>query len=257
LTDFGEKDAYVAQLKGAIKSINPKVEVLDLSHVVPSFDVEAGSYLLEKAARYFPGGTAFVVVVDPEVGTKRRSVVVCTKENKFYVGPDNGIFTRVILREGLREAREIANAELFLGGEVSSTFHGRDIFGPVAARLSKGMKFEEVGPVVKELVKHKVETPTVMGSRITGRIVHVDQFGNVITNIQERDLKELKEGQLVQLTHGKDTFSLPFCKTYGEAPEKRLFALLGSDGELEFAYSLGDASKVIGGKVGDQVVIKF
>lgn len=256
-TDFGEGDAYVAQVKGAIKSINPKVEIMDLIHETENFNIEQASYLLDKAARFFPEGIIFVAVVDPGVGTSRKGIVLKTRAGKVYVGPDNGIFTRVIQREGLAEARELNQTKLFLSKNPSKTFHGRDVFGPVAAHISRGMPLSKVGVKMLKLTKHPIDTPTVLGSQITGEIIHADKFGNLITNITAREVKSLKPGQLIRLVHHRKTRSLPFCRTYGEAPKKRLFALLNSDGELELALPRGNAARFLGAKAGDKIAVKF
>src|SRR4030095_15218849 len=132
-TDFGTRDAYVAQLKGAIVSINPHAVVLDLNHEVGQFDIRQAAYLLERSAAYFPAATIFVAVIDPGVGSLRRPLLLHTGTNKLYVGPDNGLFTRVLAREGLRAAYMLQETAYYRLPDVSVTFHGRDIFGPVAA----------------------------------------------------------------------------------------------------------------------------
>lgn len=256
-TDFGDKDAYVPQVKGAIKSINPKIEILDLAHNNNAYDIETASYLLDKSARFFPAGTIFVAVVDPGVGSGRKSVLVVTKADKIYVGPDNGLFTRIVQREGIKEAREITESKFFLNTSPSSTFHGRDIFAPIAAHLSLDVKPEDVGHILPKLQVFPIDTPTVMGSHITGKIVYIDRFGNVITNINSQHISELKPGQLIRVTHKGETHSMPFLKTYADAPDGRLMALLNSDDELEFAIQQKNASNSMNAKIGETIVIKF
>src|SRR5262245_8426643 len=150
-TDFGTRDAYMAQLKGAILSLQPTVQLIDLTHEVDAFDIRAAAYLLDASARYFPPGTIFVAVVDPGVGTARRPLLLTTQADKYYVGPDNGLFTRVVQREGLKAAYVLTQSAYFRR-QVSATFHGRDIFGPVAAHLARGVEPAQFGPCIEDLV---------------------------------------------------------------------------------------------------------
>ena len=181
-TDFGTRDAYVAQLKGAILSIHPTVSLVDLNHDVPAFDVRAAAYLLEASAHYFPAGTIFVAVVDPGVGTTRHPLLIVTKAGKYYLGPDNGLFTWVLEREGLQAAYVLTHTHYFRS-QVSATFHGRDIFGPVAAHLARGVAPEQVGVPIQELVRLSSIWPARMGETILGEVIYLDHYGNIATNI--------------------------------------------------------------------------
>lgn len=256
-TDFGINDPYIGQLKGAVKTINPTAELLDLSHDSAAFDVSAASYLLAKCTRTLPAGTVIVAVVDPGVGTDRAALAVRTGSGRTYVAPDNGLLTEVLAREGLAEARFIENKELFLPGEASSTFHGRDIFAPVAAHLAGGQPIQKVGPKAEKILRLPRNTATVMPNLAKGLVLFIDHYGNILTNIPGSELSKLKTGQLLNLTLKGKPVPVPFLHTYAEAPDDRPFALINSDGEFEIAVSKGNAAKKLGVSPGDPVVLKF
>jgi len=256
-TDFGINDPYVGQLKGVVKSLNPGAELLDLSHDSSAFDVSSASYLLAKSARTLPTGTVVIAVVDPGVGSERAALAVRTGTGRVYVAPDNGLLTEVLAREGLTEARLIQNKDLFLPGEASSTFHGRDIFAPVGARLAAGTALESVGPKAEKILRLPRNTATVMPNLAKGLVLFIDHYGNILTNIPGSELEKLKAGQLLNLTIKGKPVPVPFLRTYAEAPEDRPFALINSDGEFEIAVAKGSAAKKLGVAPGDPVVLKF
>lgn len=256
-TDFGLNDPYVGQLKGAVKTINPAAELLDLSHDSSVFDISAASYLLAKATRTLPAGTVILAVVDPGVGSERAALAIRTAAGRFYVAPDNGILTEVLAREGLAEARLIENRDLFLPGQSSSTFHGRDVFAPVAAHLAGGTSLESVGPKAEKLLRLPRNTATVLPNLAKGLVIFVDHYGNILTNIPGSELAKLKTGQLLNLAIKGKPVPVPFLRTYAEAPEDRPFALINSDGEFEIAIAKGNAAKKLGVVPGDSVVLKF
>ena len=240
-TDFGARDAYVAQMKSAILSINAELTVIDLNHEVAAFDVRQAAYLLEASSRYLPAGSIVVTVVDPGVGTARRPVLCGTQSDKWFVGPDNGVFTHVLAGQGLREAYELTAAAYFLP-RVSSTFHGRDVFAPVAAHLASGVPAAEFGPRADNLVTFPVSPAHAVGRTAVGEIVHVDHYGNVITNITPDLLPGLQVGQNVTFTIGACRWTVPFCATYGTQSEGRLVALVSSSDTLEIALTQGNAA---------------
>jgi S-adenosylmethionine hydrolase len=243
-TDYGWDDPYVAQLKGSIISIAPRVQILDLIHSVTPFSVEEGSYLLDQAASEFPSGTIFVAVVDPQVGTEREPILLETARGKFYIGRDNGLFTGVINREGYTAAWKLDKPEYFRPGAVSSTFHGRDIFGPVAAHLAAGVDPARMGTPLKSISIISARESAVSGGTISAQVEHIDRFGNVILNIrQDGDVSsKLKEGNLVKILVGRASFSGPLVKTYGEVAKGRLLLLYGSSGFLEISVNQGSAA---------------
>ena len=181
LTDFGVADYFVGSVKGVILSLNPQARIVDLTHEIPAQDIEAAAFTLLAAYKSFPKGTVHVAVVDPGVGSTRRGIAVVAAD-QFFVGPDNGIFSYIYERESKFSVYELSNEEFFRE-PVSPTFHGRDIFAPVAAALSNGVKPAKLGPRVTDPVKLAPLTPEVRDSRILARIIHIDRFGNCVTNI--------------------------------------------------------------------------
>jgi S-adenosyl-L-methionine hydrolase (adenosine-forming) len=254
-TDFGTRDAYVAQLKGAILSLHPTAQLVDLSHEVGAFDVRAAAYLLDASARYFPTRTIFVAVVDPGVGTARRPVLLATQAEKFYVGPDNGLFTRVLEREGFKAAYVLTQSAYFLP-QVSATFHGRDLFGPVAAHLARGVEPAQFGPCLADLVRLPYTRPQRHGETVIGEVIHLDHYGNIATNIPSAMLSELVPGQWLALTLADHTQSMPFVETYGAGPQDQCVCLINSNGEFEMALPRGNAAVHLEVRVGARVVLR-
>jgi S-adenosylmethionine hydrolase len=256
ITDFGWGDPYVAQLKGAILSTNARVELIDITHDLPKFGIQQASYFTDRAARYFPAGTIFVVVVDPGVGTDRKTVVLKTKAGKYYVGPDNGIFTQVIKREEVEEAHELTNPAYHLRPDAAVTFHGRDVFGPAAAHLAAGTDLKEFGPKLASLTMLNENPATVVGNNLTGEVVYVDHYGNIVTNFRADHLAGAAYGTLLKATLNGRSLSLPYLKTYGDAPDIRPFALIGSDGELEIAVAKGSAAEQLKAAPGQKITLR-
>ena len=254
-TDFGRRDAYVAQLKGAILSIHPMAHLVDLTHEVDVFDLRAAAYLLDASARYWPAGTIFVAVVDPGVGTARRPLLLSTQADKFYLGPDNGLCTRVIEREQLQAAYVLTQPAYFLR-QVSATFHGRDIFGPVAAHLARGIEPAQFGPRIETVVQLPYARPQRGGDTVSGEIVHLDHFGNIVTNIPAAMLTDCVVGQRVAVCLAEHSQTIPFVETYGAGPQDQLICLINSNGEFEIAWPCGAASAHLGVKVGDRLLVK-
>jgi S-adenosylmethionine hydrolase len=236
LTDFGTADYYVGAVKGAILSVNPSAVVVDITHEIPPQDIETGAFTLLAAYKTFPAGAIHVAVVDPGVGSTRRPVIVSANE-QFFVGPDNGLFTYIYDREPSHRIFHVTSDRYFRSS-VSTTFHGRDIFAPVAAALSNGVDVEEFGAEIKDEVRlPSLETPL--------RIIHIDRFGNCVTNIT----RDRMRGSLV--VNGR-TIS-EFREFYGEGDNESLFAIWGSAGFLEISVNGGSAAKVLGVKRGDEV----
>ena len=256
-TDFGLNDPYVGQLKGAVKTVNPSAELLDLTHDSTVFDTSAASYLLAKSAHTLPAGAVILAVVDPGVGSARTMLAVRTAMGRIYVAPNNGLLTEVLAREGLAEARQVENRDWYLPGEASSTFHGRDMLAPVAARLAGGKSLDEVGPKADKIIRLPRNTATVLPNLAKGIVLFVDHYGNILTNLPGSELGKLKPGQLLNLTLKGKPVPVPFLRTYADAPDDRPFALINSDGEFEIAVSKGSAAKKLGVSPGDPVVLKF
>ena len=226
LTDFGLDDAYVGAMKGAILAVYPKASVIDITHGVRPFAVLQGAFLLDSAWRNFPVGTVHVAVVDPGVGSRRKAIAFRTADHVF-VGPDNGQFT--FLTEPISET-----AELPTPPEASPTFHGRDIFGPTAARLAAGASLAELGKLRRDEPMRLADAwASKVGEAWRAQVLHCDHFGNVITNLPIRALARIK------VVNGTP---VPTVETYEDAAPNELVALVGSSGRIEFALREGSAA---------------
>ena len=243
LTDFGTADYFVGAVKGAILTVNPKAVIADITHEIPPQDIETGAFTLLASYQTFPAGTIHVAVVDPGVGSARRPILVSANE-QFFVGPDNGIFSYICDREPSHRTFHIT-AEKYFRPSPSTTFHGRDIFAPVAAVLSTGVKPEEFGPEIED----EVRLESLDG---VPRIIHIDRFGNCITNItRDRLTSEVGTSLLINGKTIRD-----FRKFYGEDPSSTPFAIWGSAGFLELSVNGASAANVLRVKRGDKVVIE-
>jgi len=253
LTDFGTKDPYVAEMKAVIVSICPEAQIIDISHQIEKFNIRMGAFTLASAAPYFPEKTIHVAVVDPGVGTKRRPIIVETRRF-FYVGPDNGVLMLSAQKEGIRHVCQISNP-MFMLSKVSKTFHGRDIFAPAAAYLAKGKLPLEFGPEIRDYVVPEFAKPEIRGKTLLGEVVHIDDFGNIVSNISVEDLKKIgaKENRFLSVKFKEKLFHLRFCSTYGDVAANQALALVGSHGFLEFSVNQGNAAKKFKVEVGDSV----
>ena len=251
LSDFGHKDPYVAEMKAVILSINPQVQIVDISHEIEKFDVRMGAYVLASAAPYFLPKTIHVAVVDPGVGTKRRSIIAETNHG-IYVGPDNGLLMLAAHKEDITNVYTICNTKFMLT-KISKTFHGRDIFAPAAAHLSTGIKPSDFGPVIRDYVFPEFAEAQSKGGELLGEILHIDDFGNIICNISAKTIKDagFHEGDSLLVTLGNKTLNLPFCSAYGEVHAGALLALIGSSNFLEVAVNQGTTLKLFDVNVGD------
>jgi len=247
-TDFGTRDTYVAEMKGAILSITREVHLVDITHEVTPHHVLEGALALEAAAPRFPAATIHVGVVDPGVGTARRGLAVASRDQMF-VGPDNGLFTPFFDDRGWR-AFELRSAE-FRRTEVCHTFHGRDIFAPVAAHLARGVEPAQLGPPVTDPIRLTWPEARVGAGTVGGAVLHVDRFGNLVTSIHADAIDTLGADVTVRVA-GK---SLPLVRTYGDLRRRSLGALVGSSNRLEIAVNTGSAAKALGIGPGARVVV--
>ena len=252
-SDFGLKDPYVAEMKGVILRINPNATIVDITHQIGKFDVRAAAFALASAAPYFPDGTVHLAVADPRVGTERRAIVVQTKRG-FFVGPDNGILVLAAQSQGIEHAYLLANPK-FMMPRVSGTFHGRDIFAPAAAFLDKGIQPAEFGSEVKEPIAPEFAKVKFSSGLLTGEVLDVDGFGNVITNINEKDLF-FGEGKEFDVELAIAKLKIPFRKTYAQVKPKEPIILIGSHGFLEIALNQGSAAEKFNLKAGDKIKVK-
>ena len=252
-TDFGLKDPYAAEMKAAILSICPNAAIVDITHEIAKFNTRMGAYTLASAAPYFPKGSVHVAVVDPGVGTKRRPILIQTTQ-AFFIGPDNGILVLAAEKQGITSIHELANPQFMLP-KVSNTFHGRDIFAPAAAHLLNEVKPEEFGPEIREAIKPEFAKTTRKNDVLIGEVLHIDDFGNIITNITEKEVAQsrLKEAVNVELPTYK--LKLNLFKAYGETKPHKPLALIGSHGFLEIALNQGNAAQKFKAKPGDKIII--
>ena len=276
-TDFGLEDGYVGTMKGVILGINPEAAIVDLSHQIAPQNVRQAAYVLAAACPHFPQGTIHVVVVDPGVGSERRAIALETPTAHF-VAPDNGVLSYILAELGsddefsrlkgtpLDRGRENSSDE---GGaippgcqavhlnnprywlaEVSSTFHGRDIFAPVAAHLSLGVPLEELGEPIEEIVVFPIPRPELRADgTLVGHVIHIDRFGNLITDVKGRSLHL---GSIIEVK-GREIQGV--SRSYADVEEGELLALIGSSGRLELSVREGSAAQKLQAKVGDEVVV--
>lgn len=256
LTDFGTADYFVPAVKGVILSINPQAQIVDLTHEIPAQDIAAGAFTLGACYHNFPSGTIHVAVVDPGVGSARRAIVARAGK-QLFVGPDNGIFSYVYAREPRASVFQIERDEYFRH-PVIATFHGRDVFAPIAAWLSRGLAPEAVGGEIHDPVKLEVPQPVAdrSGKRIVGSILHIDRFGNCITNLTARELPVESVSALPRLLFaGCEVAS--FGSHFAEATSgDELFAYLGSAGFWEIALWCGSAAGRLAVRRGTEVILE-
>jgi S-adenosylmethionine hydrolase len=253
-TDFGLKDPYVAEMKATILSINKSTQIVDVSNQVEKFNIRAGSFFIACAAPYFPQGTIHIGVVDPEVGSLRKPIIIQTSRG-FFVGPDNGLLVLAAEAQCIKHVYEIANRH-FMSTIVSQTFHGRDIFAPAAAHLSNGVPIEEFGPVLHNYVKPTFTKVKRKKNKAKCEILHVDDFGNIITNLTAKQL-HLYEKSCLQIDISNQKFKLKRSNSYSDAQVGDTIALIGSHGYLELAVNQGNASSKVSAKAGDRIDITF
>ena len=251
-TDFGLSDHFVGTMKGVILGICPQAQIVDISHGVTPYEIGEGAYLIAQAYRYFPKKTVHVVVVDPGVGTARRPILM-EAAGQYFVAPDNGVLSMVLSREPEGKFRLISNAKYLLP-QVSTTFHGRDIFAPAAAHLAAGIPAARMGKRIEDYLKPGFEKPHRAGKRTwMGRILRIDRFGNVITNFHFDDFGDLA---LRNFSFGFGPVAVTtMARNYAERAPGELFAIVGSSGFLEISTNKGAASRAAGADKGSEVTV--
>src|SRR5271166_3892625 len=254
-TDFGLQDPFVGIMHGVVLNIHPETRIVDICHAIPSFDVQDAAWTIAQAYRFFPPRSVHVIVVDPGVGSARRPILAET-DDYIFVAPDNGVLSLIEARESKFTVRHITSDRYFLQ-PVSQTFHGRDIFAPVAGWLSKGVAPAEFGPEVSDYVRLPLPAVERVGENsLRGVVLKVDKFGNLITNISEQDAPALFEAS-------PPAFSLLIagltitrvCHSYAEGGAEEFFAIVGSSGYLEVAARQASAAEKLAAGVGTQVGI--
>ena len=242
MTDFGLVDDSVALCRGVMYSIMPDVRIVDLTHQVTPFSILDGARFLYGATPYFPADTVFVVVIDPGVGSSRKAIVAHSKRGQYFVLPDNGLLTLVEQRDGLDAVRVITNPDWMIGGKLSSTFHGRDIFSPVGAHVARGDDWTTLGPEmpVADLVRLNLKAPMLDDRGLSATVIAIDgPFGNLITNVDAEDFLKLgyQRGQEVPVALGGREFKIPFEKTFSDVPLREPLLYIDSRGHLALALN--------------------
>jgi len=258
LTDFGQNDTFVGVMKGVILGILPQASIVDLCHNLPSYDVAEAAFLIYISYSYFPTQSIHLVVVDPGVGSPRRPLLVTT-DSYYFIAPDNGVLSYIFEKAGLCRVYEITAGHYFLSPK-SATFHGRDVFAPVAAYLSKGIEPEAFGSEITSYVKLPLPFPRMVREGVmAGEILHIDRFGNLITNISYEDLARLlgkrEEARLAFRLGGAMIEGLR--SFYGEGEKGKLEAIIGNSGHLEIFVNQGNASLIAEKRKGDEVVVSL
>ncbi len=254
-TDFGISDHFVGTIKGVILEINPDAEIIDISHSVQAFDVLDGALAIAQAYSYFPASTVHLVVVDPGVGTARRPIIMSTERHHF-VAPDNGVLSLIYGREERVHVRHVTAQHYFIQ-PISNTFHGRDIFAPVASYLSKGVDSEKFGDEITDYVKFNAPKPKPVDQQtMKGVVLKADRFGNLITNITSQDAPMLfgENPAPFKIVIGKHEIT-DIKTSYAEGEPGEVFAILNSMGYLEIAANRAPAAQIVGTAKGTEVSI--
>jgi hypothetical protein len=252
-TDFGLRDPYVAEMKAIILGISPDVTIIDISHEIEKFNIRMGAYVLASASPYFPKNTIHIAVIDPSVGTKRRPILIQTKHG-YYIGPDNSLLALTATKQGIDHIYQISNKKLMLP-KISSTFHGRDIFAPAAAHLANGTSPEEFGQEISEIVTPEFAKIIRRKDMLVGEVIHIDGFGNIITNFGEKELELINAGDTVNVKLKGIRRKLKFCKAYAEVKPRKPLAIIGSHSFLEISINQDNAAKRFKIKSGDKVTL--
>src|SRR5699024_2986914 len=250
-TDFGLKDYYVSAMKAVMLGIAPEARLIDVSHDIPSQDIMAGSWVLKNSAMLFPSGTVHTVVIDPGVGTERKAIALQV-EDQYFVGPDNGIFS-LLTAERSYKAVHLTKQE-YLRDEPSATFHGRDIYAPAAAHLSRGVELQDLGEPIDELVSYRWMQPIADKDGLEGTVIHIDKFGNLVTNISGSLIDEAVGNKKVKIYVGNIILN-NLDQTFGEVAEGEPVAYIGSAGMLEVGINKGNAEQMLGVQKGAQLSI--
>jgi S-adenosylmethionine hydrolase len=253
-TDFGLNDHFIGAMKGVILGIAPEAQIVDISHAVQPFDILDGALTVSQAYSYFPSETVHMVIVDPGVGTTRRPIIL-TGDRHIFVAPDNGVLSLVYAREERISVRHVTAEHYFLQPR-SNTFHGRDIFSPVAANLAKGVQPDRFGEEITDYVRFGAPRPKPVDEKtLRGVVLKVDRFGNLITNITSQDAPQLFgiDPPPFKIAIGTKAPATRICTNYAEGSPGEVFGILGSMGFLEVAANRGSASQLLGARKGSEV----
>src|SRR5215475_2333434 len=260
MTDFGVVDDSVAICRGVMYGIMPDVRIVDLTHQVTPFSIFDGARFLYGATPYYPAGTVFVVVVDPTVGSTRKAIVAHSRKGQYFVLPDNGVITLVEERDGIDAVREITNPEWMIGGKLSSTFHGRDIFSPVGAHMARGDDWTKVGPemTVKDLVRLQLKVARLDDHGLSATVIATDgPFGNLVTNVEADEFMQLgyQRGQEVPLRVNGREMKIKFVRTFSDVPLGQPLLYVDSRGHMALAVNQNNFAAVYGVKPPAELLI--
>jgi S-adenosyl-L-methionine hydrolase (adenosine-forming) len=259
MSDFGTTDDSVAICKGVMVGLAPLARITDLTHEVTPYSIADGARFLAGTAPYWPIATVFVAVVDPGVGSARRPMVARTKRGQWFVLPDNGLITLLAAREGLAGAREITNPDWMIGKGISSTFHGRDIFAPVAARIARGDDWTQVGPAIETPVTIDLPHAAIDDDGLQGQVTALDgPYGNLVTNVDAPLFAKLgwSLGDRVAVRFGERDLTLPFVKTFASVPVGEALLYVDSRDRLSAAVNQGNFSERFGVVPGTRFTIR-
>ena len=251
-TDFGRRDWFVGTMKGVVLGISPEAVLVDLTHEISPGDIRAGAFSLAAGCRFFPPGTIHVAVVDPGVGSARKAIGVRTSDY-FFLGPDNGVLSWALKHETVASVHLLENHSLFRQ-PLSRTFHGRDLFAPVAAHLLRGVPLREFGPPLNDFVRLDWPEPRCSGRVVEGAVVYLDRFGNGITNIDAAAMAMFQSRQAAVFAGRKRLCPVADC--YAAVSAGLAVAVLGSSGFLEVAVNGGNAALRLGLKVGSKLTVR-
>lgn len=257
-TDFGLKDPFVGMMKGVIYNINESAEIVDITHNIDNQDILEGAFVISQSYRYYPTGTIHVVVVDPGVGSSRRPILVNASDH-FFLGPDNGVLSFIIKEDPRSNVLEVTTEQYFLKG-VSSTFHGRDIFAPVAAWLSKGIEFHHFGHAISDYKGLDIPEIEKGDNSIKGKVIYIDRFGNIITNITPEDIDDIVKSGIPASnirTRIAEVEITGIKKYYAEVNKGEPGTIFNSFGLFEIYAYLDDAAKMLNVKKGISIEICF
>ena len=255
LSDFGTKDGYTAQMKGVALGITD-ARMIDITHDITPQNIREGAFILRGVVPFFPTGTVHVAVVDPGVGTERRGIFITTSK-QILIGPDNGLLMPAAHFLGNYIVYEITNVKYMLSS-VSTTFHGRDIFTPIAAHITNGVPFEEIGRRIDDFIDLDFGYGEIRENAASGQVIYIDNFGNIITNITEEILlKGLAYDKKIMVYIGEKHIEIPFVKAYGFVKKRKMLATIGSSDFLEIGINQGNAAKKLSIKEDDKVEILF
>ncbi|MBQ04257.1 hypothetical protein CL673_06055 [Candidatus Bathyarchaeota archaeon] len=255
LTDYGIKDSYVAEIKGTILRILPNATIVDISHDIGNFSIDEGAFHLARSVPHFPENTVHVGVVDPGVGSSRKGIFIKTK-GAWLVGPDNGLLAPAAERLGVENIYEISYREL-LPEKISDVFDGRDTFGPTGALLAKGVDPGLIGPEIKDYIRIPMYVPTITDDGVEATIIHVDGFGNMVTNITYDVLNRMgvNVDSVFDVEISGKKLKLPYVRRFSAVPEGELLTVVAGGGYMEFAVNQGNAHNQLGVGKGEKVRI--